>query len=107
MTIHTASSFSRSEYQRCISEDGFVIVAEVLTARQVIELREAVSQLPEGEEVRRKANVYGVRNLLELSSAVCDLAASRTIVAGTAKKLHRTRRNSQHTSAQSLSEVPS
>ncbi len=57
-------------------EAGFAIVPRVFDQNAVEELRAAIAAIPSGEEVRRKRSVYGVRNLLEISPAVRQLAAS-------------------------------
>lgn len=63
-------------YRNQIDENGFAIVENVLSQQQVENLRDAISNIPQGEEVRRRENVYGIRNLLELSAAVRQLAVS-------------------------------
>ena len=45
----------------------------------VRDLRLAVAGIPDREEVRRRRNVYGVRNLLEICSAVRELATRSSI----------------------------
>ena len=58
-------------------EDQDLIVFEgVLSDGEVENLRTAVASTPNGEEVRRKRGVYGVRNLLEICPAVEDLCAA-------------------------------
>ena len=66
-------------YQQRISTDGFAIVEGVLSSERVDGLRTAISSLPDGEEVRRKVSVYGVRNLLEVSEEIRELAADAQI----------------------------
>jgi hypothetical protein len=56
-------------------EHGFAVFPEVLGADAVEWLRAAIQALPDGEAVRRKRNVYGVRNLLQLSPPIRQLAA--------------------------------
>ena len=60
--------FNACTYATDFNRDGFSIVNGVLSHHDVAQLRDAVAAIPDGEEVRRKRNVYGVRNLLE----VCD-----------------------------------
>lgn len=55
---------------------GYGIVEHVLTPHQIEGLRESITALPSSSAVRRRSRVYGVRNLLELSSDVCALASS-------------------------------
>ena len=66
-------------YSDRISKEGFAIVDGVLSSQRVESLCAAISSIPEGEEVRRKTNVYGIRNLLEASSEVRDLAAASEV----------------------------
>ena len=54
--------------------DGYFIRDDVVSGDDVERLRLAVAAIPNGEEVRRKRSVYGVRNLLEICPAVRDLA---------------------------------
>lgn len=73
------ASFNRQTYCDRIEHDGFAIVADVIPRSHVEQLRAAIAGIPEGEEVRRKTNVYGIRHLLELSSACRELATSEPI----------------------------
>jgi ectoine hydroxylase-related dioxygenase (phytanoyl-CoA dioxygenase family) len=59
--------------------DGFFICEDVVADQMVQRLRLAVTAIPDREEVRRKRNVYGVRNLLQICPTVRDLAAESTI----------------------------
>lgn len=54
--------------------DGYFIHEGVLSLDEVERLRQAVAELPNRAEVRRKRSVYGVRNLLEICPAVQELA---------------------------------
>lgn len=71
LTQESVANFA-ADFQR----QGFSIHEAVLSADVVDELRRAVSELPEREEVRRKKSVYGVRNLLEICPRVAALAVS-------------------------------
>jgi ectoine hydroxylase-related dioxygenase (phytanoyl-CoA dioxygenase family) len=51
----------------------------VLSAQDVVDLRQAIAAIPDGGEVRRRKSVYGVRNLLEICPAVRALAAQPNI----------------------------
>ena len=42
-------------------------------------LRAEIAEIPDREEVKRRTNVYGIRNLLEVCPAVCELAKSSEI----------------------------
>jgi len=71
--------FDVSRYQESVSLDGFAIVPSVVSSSQIEELRSAIESIPAGEEVRRRTNVYGVRNLLEICPACRELAISTAI----------------------------
>ena len=73
------STLNPTAYRARIHRDGFAVVEGVLSPERVEGLRAAIAALPEGEEVRRRKDVYGVRNLLEISPAVSELAASTEI----------------------------
>ena len=62
-----------------IKRDGFSIVPQVLDAEQVSALIAAVEGISEGQGVRRRENVYAVRNLLESLPEVAALAESPAI----------------------------
>jgi len=68
-------------FQYCeeIATRGFAIVEQAISSEQVIELRAAIAAIPAGEDVRRRTNVYGIRNLLNLCPACRRLAASPEI----------------------------
>jgi hypothetical protein len=67
------------EYADRIREAGFAVFPEVFAAEEVERLQTAIESIPDGEAVRRKQNVYGVRNLLEISPPIRSLAASAEI----------------------------
>ncbi len=71
--------FDVADYRDGIARDGYAMVPNVVSMSKVEELRSAIESIPAGEEVRRRTNVYGVRNLLELSLACRELAASPEI----------------------------
>jgi ectoine hydroxylase-related dioxygenase (phytanoyl-CoA dioxygenase family) len=66
-------------YSVTFRRDGFFIRDGVLPADEVEKLHQAVAAIPDGEQVRRKRSVYGVRNLLEICPAVRTLAAQLEI----------------------------
>jgi ectoine hydroxylase-related dioxygenase (phytanoyl-CoA dioxygenase family) len=66
--------FDTASYAASFRRDGYFICDEVLSAGEVTKLREAIAAIPKREEVRRKRDVYGVRNLLEICPAVRSLA---------------------------------
>ena len=70
------------EADRCADDfarDGYSIREGVLSDVEVERLQAAVAQIPNGEEVRRRGGVYGVRNLLEICPAVEGLARQSNI----------------------------
>lgn len=52
-------------WESAFARDGFAIVAGVFDRVAVARLRRAVARLDEGQGVRRKEGVYGVRHLLD------------------------------------------
>ena len=64
------------DYRQWIETQGFAIVDDVLDTSQVEHYREAISSIEIGQEVRRKAEVYGIRNLLGVCSEVRSLATT-------------------------------
>ena len=65
-----------STYRQQIDRQGFGIIEGVVSANEVERLRAAIRALPEGEEIRRRTNVYGVRNLLAVCPTTQALATS-------------------------------
>ena len=65
-----------SSYAAGVERGGYAMVEGVISPAQVQALREAIADLPEGKELRRRQNVYGVRNLLKICPEVRRLAAS-------------------------------
>lgn len=68
------SAFNPAAYAADFHEAGFAVIPHLLELDAVERLRDAIASIPDGDAVRRKAGVYGVRNLLDLSSEVRDLA---------------------------------
>jgi ectoine hydroxylase-related dioxygenase (phytanoyl-CoA dioxygenase family) len=60
-------------------EDGFALVPDVVSRDRVDELLAALGAAAEGKGVRRRENVYAIRNLLEAVPAVRELARSSAI----------------------------
>src|SRR4051794_39725386 len=77
MSLHTP--FDANRYAEESHREGFFIREGVLADVEVERLRSAVAEVPNGEEVRRKRGVYGVRNLLEICPAVEKLARQANI----------------------------
>ncbi len=71
--------FDKDRYAREFERDGYFIREGVLSDVEVERLRMAVAEIPEGDEVRRKRGVYGVRNLLEICPAALELAREAEI----------------------------
>ncbi|HVW38489.1 MAG TPA: hypothetical protein VHB99_14340, partial [Pirellulales bacterium] len=68
------TDFDLDEYAATFRREGYFICEGVISLDEVERLRQAVAELPNRAEVRRKQNVYGVRNLLEICPPVRDLA---------------------------------
>ena len=66
--------FEADRYAQEFAREGYFNCEGVLSELDVECLRTAVAEIPNGEEVRRKRGVYGVRNLLEICPAVEALA---------------------------------
>ena len=64
------------DYVIQFTRDGYSIHENVLSLDEVDHLRDAIAAIQTGDEVRRKRNTYGVRNLLEICPAVRELARS-------------------------------
>jgi Phytanoyl-CoA dioxygenase (PhyH) len=65
---------SSTDYAEQFRERGFALFPRLLDEGEVDRLRRAIEAIPDCDAVRRKRNVYGVRNLLDLSPDVCRLA---------------------------------
>jgi ectoine hydroxylase-related dioxygenase (phytanoyl-CoA dioxygenase family) len=68
-----------NDFVAAFHRDGYFIQEGVLSEAEVDGLRQAVANLPNREEVRRRRSVYGVRNLLEICPHVVTLAADPRI----------------------------
>ncbi|MEO0529159.1 MAG: phytanoyl-CoA dioxygenase family protein, partial [Planctomycetota bacterium] len=66
-------------YHEQIEHDGYAIVDRVLEPQAADQLAAAIDAVTNSDAVRRKAGVYGIRNLLSVSDAVRDLAATDTL----------------------------
>src|SRR5262245_6145429 len=69
-----AMEFDTGSYAASFHREGYFICNQVLSGNEVTELRRAIAAIPQGDEVRQKRDVYGVRNLLEICPAVRSLA---------------------------------
>ena len=63
------------EYALRFHEAGFAVLPRLLSDDEIERLRAAITAIPDSDAVRRKRNVYGVRNLLDLSPEIRRLAA--------------------------------
>jgi len=73
--MNVQPEFDAAQYANEFRQNGFAVVGSVFSNETIERLRSAIASIPRGEEVRRKGNVYGVRNLLEVCPAVRALAA--------------------------------
>ena len=62
-----------------VESDGFVIVEDVLSHRETNELLLAMEQIGNTGSVRKRGGIFAVRNLLDVSPEVAELAGSGTI----------------------------
>jgi hypothetical protein len=72
--METPTEFDVARYAARFRSDGYFICEDAISLTVAEELRRAVSELPDREEVRRKRSVYGVRNLLEICPTARDVA---------------------------------
>ena len=72
-------SFDEAKYAASFRERGYSIIPEVIGRDVIDHLRITLENIPDGQAVRRKRSVYGVRTLLELSPEVRELAASEAV----------------------------
>ena len=73
-----AASMVASDYAERFRCEGYVVRDSVVADEIIEQLRPAVAAIGNRQEVRRKRNVYGVRNLLEICPAVRALAGDAT-----------------------------
>jgi ectoine hydroxylase-related dioxygenase (phytanoyl-CoA dioxygenase family) len=73
------TDFDPTGYAVTVHREGYFIRDDVVADEMVQRLRLAVAAIPNREEVRRRRNVYGVRNLLEICPAVRVLATEAII----------------------------
>jgi hypothetical protein len=69
-----AVNLDAANFREQFREQGFSVRERVLPADEADRLAIAIEQIPLGDEVRRKQQIYGIRNLLEVCPAVCELA---------------------------------
>lgn len=68
-----------SDYTTRIERDGYAITPSVLSHDEADSLAVEIAEVADSDAVRRKEGVYGIRNLLEVCPAVCELAKSSAI----------------------------
>lgn len=68
-----------NELCKGIECDGFAIVPDVLDAETAAELLQTLAAVPEGQNVRRRGSIFGIRNLLQAVPAVRALADSGAV----------------------------
>lgn len=78
--IQTKEPRDQSDSFPNILTDGYAILRNTVDRSEIESLIKAISEIEEAAGVRRRSGVYAVRNLLQLSPKVCDLAHSGRIV---------------------------
>jgi ectoine hydroxylase-related dioxygenase (phytanoyl-CoA dioxygenase family) len=73
------ATFKSTNYVETFRRDGYFVFLDVISLNEVEELRRAIADIPDRDEVRRKRNVYGVRNLLQICPVVRSLAGQPCI----------------------------
>ncbi len=68
-----------SEYRKEIDRFGFTVVPQLINENEIENLIEHLSQLSEFLSSKKNRTAYGIRNLLNLSSKVLELAESRKV----------------------------
>jgi len=67
----TEAALVPSDYAVRIARDGYCILPSVVSSDVIDRLCTVLDQLPPGEAVRQKQNIYGVRNMLETVPSGC------------------------------------
>lgn len=62
----------RTEYAARFRADGVAVFPQLLADAEVERLGRAIEAIPDCDAVRRKRNVYGVRNLLDFLPTSAD-----------------------------------
>ena len=71
--MHESKAVSGSAH---FQQNGFSILPDVFGQHEIEGLIESISKIENAEGVRRRGGVYAVRNLLELSPEINELAHS-------------------------------
>jgi ectoine hydroxylase-related dioxygenase (phytanoyl-CoA dioxygenase family) len=74
-----SSPFEGGEYAAFFGEWGYAVAGEVFGEERLEVLKRGIETIPDGEAVRRKRDVYGVRHLLESSPEIREVARSREV----------------------------
>jgi ectoine hydroxylase-related dioxygenase (phytanoyl-CoA dioxygenase family) len=72
--MDTLATFNTTNYVETFRRDGYFICRDVISSSDVEDLRRAIAEIPDRDEVLRNQSVYGVRNLLQICAAVRRLA---------------------------------
>jgi hypothetical protein len=62
-----------------VEQSGFSVIEDVLSASQSARLLAALDRIEEANSVRIRGSVFAIRNLLDVSVEVCELAGSDSI----------------------------
>lgn len=62
-----------------IRTGGFALVPSVLTPAQIAELIESLENLDQSESIRKRGGIFAIRNLLDESEVIRDLAVSAAV----------------------------
>ena len=65
---------------RSFRQDGYSVLPRVVGSAKVRHLTEAITGIDPGNAVRTRGGVYAVRNLLEVSAEMSELAHSREVL---------------------------
>ncbi len=71
--------FDGRAWRAFFAEWGYGVARRVLDETRIEELKKTIDLIPDGEAVRRKRNVYGVRHLLESSPEIREVASSQVV----------------------------
>ena len=66
-------------YAGSFKRDGYACLTRVLSTAAVVDLRSAIERVPPSEAVRRKTQVYGIRNLLELVPEIAAISVNPAV----------------------------
>lgn len=78
-TFEQLTASNASDYADQVERHGFAIAKRVINDSVRGAVVAAVDRLDEGEAVRRKRGIYGVRNVLEVCTTVRELASNEAV----------------------------